>query len=224
MAGKVKDMGGCRFTRLLVVDRAESDANGNARWHCQCDCGNTTITSGFTLRNGEAKSCGCLTTEQLKQRNLTHGRTKTPEYTSWASMLQRCENPKNVKYHHYGARGIKVCERWRNFQSFYADMGLRPSPKHTLERLDNELGYEPKNCAWATKSQQNYNKRDNHLVTYRGQIMPLGMAILKSGSGVNRSTIQGRLGRGWSTDAAIDTPVDPNVQTPFTGQRHPSAK
>lgn len=205
-------MRGLRFTRLLVLSQAQSDKNGNARWNCQCDCGKTTVSSGFTLRNGEAKSCGCLTTEQLNERRgVTHRMTGEPEYLCWSGMIQRCTNPKSRRWNRYGARGIGVCERWLTFDNFYADMGKRPSPTHTLDRINNDAGYDPSNCRWATKSEQNRNHSANHMVTYKGQRVPLVTAIEMSGTGINRSTVQGRLGRGWSIEAALDHPVDDSV-------------
>ena len=208
-----KDMTGQRFTRLLVLSRAPSDKNGNAKWNCLCDCGNTTVSSGFTLRNGEAKSCGCLTTDQLRERAPTHRMSKSPEYLSWAGMHQRCKNPHSKRWARYGKRGIKVCERWSSFENFYSDMGSRPSLNYSLERINNDGDYEPENCKWATKSEQNRNHSANHMVTYRGQRVPLVTAIEMAGTGIERGTVQSRLGRGWTIEAALETPINPNIWT-----------
>jgi hypothetical protein len=204
---KLKDMTGQRFTRLLVVSRATSDSNGNARWNCACDCGAQTVTSGFTLRNGEAKSCGCLTAEQLTERSTKHGMHGTPEYVSWASMIQRCTNPRTVKYHRYGGRGIKVCEAWLNsFEQFYADMGPRPSEQHSIERDNTDGHYEPKNCRWATTKEQNNNTSQNRIVTIDGHAQTLATAVSASPHGLLRGTVQSRLHRGWSEEDAVKTP------------------
>lgn len=208
MPKSFKDLTGQRFTRLLVVSKAPSDANGNAKWNCQCDCGNTTVSHGFSLRNGRVKSCGCLTTEQLIQRITTHKLSKTPEYRCWAGMLQRCTNPKNKKYPRYGARGIKVCERWMQFENFYADMGPRPSGDYSIERIDNNGNYEPGNTKWATKSEQNHNKGNNHYVVYQGHRMTLTRAIEKSGNTIFLSVVNARLSRGWSIEDAIETSTE----------------
>ena len=203
--GTFKDILGQRFTRLVVIERAGSDKNGNAKWECQCDCGNTTLSSGFTLRNGEAKSCGCLTTDQLKARTPTHRMTGTPEYMAWASMLQRCYNQNATRYERYGGRGIKVCERWLTFEHFYADMGSRPTQGHSLERKNNDADYGSDNCCWATSAQQNANKANNHYVVYKGRKMTLQEAAETAGI-VNRNTVQGRLKRGWPLELALEAP------------------
>lgn len=202
----VKDMTGQRFTRLVVIGRAESDANGNAKWHCICDCGATTISLGFALRDGQSKSCGCLTTEQLIDRNSTHKLSKTPEYRTWAGMLQRCKSLKREKSYLYSEKGIRVCERWHTFENFYADMGPRPGPKHSIERKDGNGNYEPKNCYWASIKEQNNNTEQNHIVTYRGESMTFQQALDKSGNIVTRGAVRGRLARGWHVDQAFDTP------------------
>lgn len=207
-----KDMSGKRFTRLVVISQAESDKNGNARWHCQCDCGNVTITSGFTLRNGEAKSCGCLTTEQLTRFATKHGLAHRPEYMIWAHMLQRCLNPENKAYANYGGRGITVCEAWRkSFEAFYADVGPRPSKKHTLDRIRNSDHYEPGNVRWATWREQATNKRSTKIVEYHGKRMAMVEALEASPHRMTTGCLRGRLQRGWTLEEALDTPPNQNV-------------
>ncbi len=203
----IKDMTGQRFSRLSVVSRAESDANGNARWNCVCDCGATITTHGFNLRNGASKSCGCLTTGQLIQRNTTHMLCKTPEYRVWAGMLQRCTNPKTIKFSLYGGKGIKVCERWNDFESFYADMGPRPGRGYSIERADGNKDYAPGNCRWATPKEQNNNTTQNRIVSYHGVPMTLQQAMEKTGMMVTRGGLKGRLARGWTLERALETPA-----------------
>lgn len=205
----LKDLTGQRFARLLVKSRATSDGNGNARWNCQCDCGNSTVSSGFTLRNGEARSCGCWRAQSTKQRFRTHGKSGTPEYRIWAGIHQRCNNPGGDEYDRYGGRGIRVCAAWVDFGQFYSDMGAKPSPKHTIERRDNDKGYEPSNCYWATWKEQQNNKSNNRLVVYQGQTMTLSQAADAGGQQLSGSAIQGRLKRGWSIEKTVETPPNP---------------
>lgn len=213
-----KDLTGQRFHRLLVISQAPSDKNGNAKWHCNCDCGNKTISHGFSLRNGAAKSCGCLTGQQAAERNRRHDNHGTSEYLSWAAMIQRCENPKNIRYNRYGERGITVCERWHDFVHFLEDMGKKPTEKYTIERIDNDGNYEPNNCRWATKAEQRHNQSNTHFVIYRGARMSLTLAIQRSGSLINIATALGRLRRGWSVEDAINTPPNPNIFLPKLGR------
>lgn len=216
-----KDMSGLRFTRLTVISQAESDRNGNARWHCQCDCGTKTITSGFTLRNGEAKSCGCLTTEQMVERNTKHSLAGTPEYMTWAYLIQRCTNPNSTHYHNYGGRGIRVSEEWvTSFEAFYAHIGPRPSAKHSIDRINNEGHYEPGNVRWATKREQNTNRRNNRYVTYKGKRVALAIAIEMAGTGISYKGVCGRLERGWSLEEALDTPPNKNVWKNRSGHKN----
>jgi hypothetical protein len=129
-----------------------------------------------------------------------------PEYKAWGHIIQRCENPKTKKFHNHGGRGIKVCERWRNsFVDFLADMGKRPSAKHSIDRIDNDGNYEPGNCRWATNLEQSRNRRTNRLITVDGETMCSVDAARKYG--LKRQTLEKRLDLGWSHEDAAKTPV-----------------
>lgn len=159
----LKNMLGRRFGRLTVVRRhVTPGSQRQARWHCVCDCGGETISSGGHLRSGHAASCGCIRRERAVAAVRKHGRTRTTEYLIWCAMKQRCENPKHKDYRHYGGRGIAVCSRWReDFQAFLADMGMRPDPRLSLDRIDVNGNYEPGNCRWADVVTQRLNTRRN---------------------------------------------------------------
>ncbi len=157
-------LSGDRYTRLTITAEPYRDGKYR-RVECRCDCGNMTTPYTHALTKGDAKSCGCLhaekSAERCRKRLTTHGQRSTPLYAVWRGMIDRCENPKNNRYKYYGARGIKVCERWHKFENFFADMGPRPirDDRMTLERLDGDKDYEPGNVVWATYKVQNNNKR-----------------------------------------------------------------
>ncbi|MDE2442378.1 MAG: hypothetical protein KGP14_15280 [Betaproteobacteria bacterium] len=159
------DLSGTRFGRLTVVVRAENiQGNPNARWMCRCDCGGETVALGHNLKQGQVTSCGCVrraVTAKIGRATKTHGHSypnESPTYISWECMLSRCTNPHDKSFKHYGARGINVCEQWRTFGNFLADMGERP-PGTTIDRINVDGDYEPANCRWATAKEQRANQR-----------------------------------------------------------------
>lgn len=153
---KIKPIVGLTFGRLTVVSFAYVDRNRRYHWNCECACGAKNIVRGSALHSGNTKSCGCLKFDT--KNNLQHGMFGTPEYETWARMIQRCTNENDKSYINYGARGIKVCDEWRNsFDAFYKALGPRPDGM-SLDRINNDGNYEPANCRWATKSQQAQNR------------------------------------------------------------------
>ena len=161
------DLSGQRFHRLTVVARVANSRHGNARWLCRCECGAQVEVAACNLKSGHSKSCGCLRREFASARRwYKHGHAtssrRSPEYRSWTSMRARCNYSGARGFMDYGGRGISVCERWNSFELFLADMGPKPSPQHSIDRIDPDGDYEPGNCRWATSKEQATNKRRDH--------------------------------------------------------------
>lgn len=136
--------------------------------------------------------------------NYKHGKAGTPVYNLWMSMRARCLNPNSAAYANYGGRGITLCDAWRRFENFYADMGDPPNGA-TLERIDNGHGYSPDNCRWADRVTQGRNKRNNVLLTIDGETHPL--AVWAERAGLKYGTVHQRLRKGWSPEDAVKTPL-----------------
>lgn len=166
---------GQRFAELEVVGCAGKDKRGRLLVTVRCDCGTETVKGGWCVKAGKVLSCGCLQKRRITEVNGRHGLSRTPIHNVWWAMLTRCSNPKQKSYKNYGGRGITVCERWSGndgFQNFLADMGARPSERHTIDRINNNGNYEPSNCRWATPKEQGRNKRSTRYATIGGVTRP----------------------------------------------------
>lgn len=166
------DLSGKRAGRLLVQSRDGSTSDGRAKWLCRCDCGNEVSVDGRNLRQGLTTSCGCFHKEVLRERNLSHGMSSSSTYGSYHAMKNRCLNENQEAFPRYGGAGVHICSRWLDsFENFLADMGEKPSDDHTLDRFPNvNGGYEPGNCRWATRAEQNRNKRGQVAVKILGAL------------------------------------------------------
>lgn len=214
MAGKTLHeifCGVTEFGRLTLIGENVDGRRKNQRYAwCKCDCGNVKSINIYSLKHGISRSCGCLRTEELVERSVTHGKARvskrSPEYRAWADAKTRCFNPRVRNYAEYGGRGISMCEEWRgSFEAFYRDMGDRPSPIHSLDRIDTNGDYEKSNCRWSTDKEQCRNTRFNRILEIDGQRMPLVEAAERYG--IKRATIWRRLEAGWSVHEAVKTPV-----------------
>jgi len=196
---------GQRFGRLVAVSFDSRGPRGRALWSFRCDCGTEATKRTDAVLSGQVQSCGCLQRESRKLVNTKHGQNPkggpTPEYRCWQNMMTRCRNQNYEKRHSYGGRGISVCERWENFEAFFADMGQRPSPAHSIDRVDNDGNYEPGNCRWATLAEQTRNRRSNHIITFQGQQMCLKDACALAGQPYK--TVWTRVKRGYSVEEAL---------------------
>ena len=209
--GKPLALTGQRFGRIVVLRRVNLHCQFS-KWECRCDCGKICVIAGSALNIGRTKSCGCFRREFTRKTWTTHGEYRRPEYRIWAAMIERTENPRSTYWEDYGGRGIKVCKEWRDsYPKFLADVGRRPSPKHSIDRFpDNDGNYEPGNVRWATPIEQGSNKRNNRLITLNGVTHTVAeWARVKN---MNVGSLKTRLNLGWVPQDALTTPLKPGVR------------
>ena len=224
---KFKDLRGKKFGRLEPIELlATNGANSptpcsRTMWRCRCECNSLTAVRASHLTGGKQVSCGCHQAEIRGDAQRTHGESHYPngedkqtvEYTAWMMMRARCNNPNDKRFDRYGGRGIQVCDRWENgedglggYECFLADMGRKPSPKHSIDRYpDNDGNYEPGNCRWANYNQQARNRSDTVRVSYNGEVMALADACEKIGA--RYPLVRDRMHRGWSFERAASEPA-----------------
>jgi hypothetical protein len=200
----MKDLIGMKFNRWTVISSEYTQKGNKREWKCRCECGSVRYVRELGLKSGGSKSCGCYKRDALRARQTKHGGAYTLEYASWYTMITRCTNPESISFPSYGGRGIKVCDRWKDFLVFQSDMGHRPSPQHSLDRVNNDGDYEPGNCRWATRLEQSNNQRSNRLITFRGKT--LSVAEMCRTYGKDHLLVRSRLREGWSVDAAMTYP------------------
>lgn len=216
MPRTIINLTGQTFGRLTVRERGVQNNLSNkkrAYWICECSCGAIKTIASDKLRLGETKSCGCFREEELKKgredlvkRQTRHGKTHHPLFQTWNSMKNRCSNPCNPDYPHYGGRGIYVCEEWRtSFEKFLEDIGDKPSDEYTLDRIDVNGPYSKENCKWSNSYEQMNNRRNVRLIEYKGKTMCI--SEWADEYYLNPETLRRRLNNGWSIERALTTPV-----------------
>lgn len=198
-----KDLTGKVFGRLTVLSLAASRRPGFLRWLCQCYCGNQKEVLAQDLRNGHTTSCGCRKLEITSRgANRSHGMSKTPEYTTWCSIMARCKNLSDPRY---GGRGIRMFQGWlgeRGFERFYEHVGPKPSPNHQLERINNDGHYEPGNVRWATRIENSRNKRNTRMLTWNGRTQAI--TDWADEVGISSANIRNRIDHcGWTVEKAL---------------------
>ena len=195
---------GMVFGRWTVVSRSKNRSyNGNVKWLCRCQCGTEKEVAGDFLKRNKSTSCGCYQKEKMHWIQLS-GISHTPEYTTWMSMLSRCENPNDAAYKHYGGRGITICDEWHDINNFIADMGKKPSGK-SLDRIDVNSHYNKNNCRWATPKEQQNNRRNNIVLTING--ISKTLSEWSKETGICHKTLDSRFRRGWNPVDILNTSI-----------------
>jgi len=213
-SGKIRDLTGLKFNRLLVIKKLGTNKNKQIEWLCKCDCGKTKIVTSYLLTSGERKSCGCLHKEnicrnipKLKELNKTHGETNTRLYHIWRGIKERCNVNTNKAYKWYGAKGIKIYAPWNNdyvkFRDWAKNNGYRDDL--SIDRINNNGNYEPSNCRWVDKIAQGNNKSNNRWVTYKNQTKTISQWSRELN--IPFHIIWNRLHRGWSVENTFEKPI-----------------
>lgn len=197
MSRPFRDLAGQRFGLLTAISPHRGESR--LKWLCRCDCGKEALARDGNLISGNTQSCGCQAAKGERNGNYRHGAARTKEHWAWKHMKDRCYNPRSRNFEHWGGRGISVAPEWRDdFSAFLAHVGPAPSEAHSIDRIDNDRGYEPGNVRWATPTQQSRNTRRQ---------ANLCLSELAAKHGLNPQTLKTRLKNGWSLDDALNRPV-----------------
>ena len=199
------------YGRLTVTSAAGIKVSPSGRrrslWFCLCECGGSTTISSKVLAEGSSRSCGCLQKDRVSSAVSTHRLSKSKMYKVWTAMKQRCHNPNDANFHRYGARGISVCQRWKeSFSDFLSDVGESPQPGMSLDRINNDLGYEPGNVRWATATEQLSNTRRSIRIEHNGRTLSLKQWSVELCMAY--TTLRQRINKGMPAAAAFTTPID----------------
>lgn len=207
MEKRYEDLTGLKFGMLTVIKEYDQRIQRKRAWICKCDCGNTYIAIGTRLTHGNVHSCGCLRYKKAAESLTTHGKSHTRLYRIWTNMRNRCNLPTSTEYKRYGARGITVCDEWSDsFQTFY-DWAMANGYRDdlTIDRIDVNGPYSPKNCRWATAHEQGRNTRRNRLLSFNGETHCI--TDWANITGIATALIGQRIDRlGWSVERALTEP------------------
>lgn len=196
---------GKTYGRLEVVSFSHRTTKSSF-WVCKCVCGKQKVIDAGNLKRSITKSCGCLHKEVFRRITTKHGLSRTKEYFTWQEIRARCYRETHKLFKDYGGRGIKVCERWNDFENFLHDMGDAPSGHRiSIDRVNNDGDYKPSNCRWATSVIQNNNKRTNVFVSVDGVLKTLAQWAIDFG--INKQTVYSRIRRGWNYLDSLEIPV-----------------
>ena len=205
---RFKDLTGLRFGKLVAVRPVGRSSRDGYYWECVCDCGGKKIALAMKLRSktSPVKSCGCIPIGAKQKHGHAIKGSRAPEYTIWANMIRRCTDPNDSSYRRYGERGINVHPLYLDYRNFIKDIGPRPTPKHSVDRINNDGNYEPGNIRWATRNEQARNRSDTRFVTFNGETRPAveWAEVLN----INKHTLLVRLySLGWSVEDALTKPI-----------------
>lgn len=199
------DLTGQRFGRLTVLEMAEKKPYSKAAcWSCVCDCGKKKTVLGTNLRNGTIRSCGCLSRDVVVETHTKHGKSNTRLYRIWRGMIDRCEKTNSISYENYGGRGITICKEWRDDVGIFSKWAMENGYEEglSLDRIDNDEGYFPKNCRWSSSKEQANNRRTNYNIVLNGEKKTLSEWCEELQ--LNYKTVKSRIHRSWTIEEALE--------------------
>ena len=203
-----QDLINVKFGKLTIKEKSGVSKGRHIIYKCECECGNKKEILGIHLKSGKILSCGCYRKEINSKIHTKHGHNRigkrTSEYTTWADMIRRCNNPNDEFYYLYGGRGIKVCDEWKNFENFLKDMTQKPK-NHSIERIDRNGDYCPENCIWANNNVQANNKSNNIFIEHQGKTQTLKQWSIELN--LPYEALRARLKRGWTEEKTLSTPL-----------------